>query len=175
MSACPSDLAGRILGFLPSLKWRATTVADVIRQLAAHMRITSPQDIKLVVGGRLFALGEAGALAVTQLAPETCAKTLVPAGVLSFVRFSDEPPGQDLGPQINLRIRWQDGRDFHVLVNMRRLLVRIMYACCRRAGVSINAVRFLYDGNRVHGAQTAEMLQMENNDMMDMLLDQCGD
>lgn len=39
---------------------------------------------------------------------------------------------------------------------------------------SLDAVRFLYDGERIRGDHTAEELDMEDNDLIDAMVQQVG-
>ena len=52
---------------------------------------------------------------------------------------------------------------------------RLMNAYCQRQGVSLQAVRFLFDGSRVNSTQTPESLEMEDGDVIDVMMEQAGD
>ena len=47
-----------------------------------------------------------------------------------------------------------------------------MSAYCQRQGVSPSTVRFIYDGKRLNDDQTANELDMQDNDIIDALLEQ---
>lgn len=49
-----------------------------------------------------------------------------------------------------------------------------MDAYCQRQGLAANNVRFLFDGERLHEAQTPKELNMENGDQIDVLVEQVG-
>ena len=49
-----------------------------------------------------------------------------------------------------------------------------MNAFCQRQGVNLNAVRFLFDGNRINPSQTPEQLEMEDGDVIDVMVEQQG-
>ena len=53
-------------------------------------------------------------------------------------------------------------------------LSRLMNAYCQRQGVSLQAVRFLFDGSRVNSTQTPESLEMEDGDVIDVMVEQQG-
>ena len=50
-----------------------------------------------------------------------------------------------------------------------------MNAFCQRQGVNLNAVRFLFDGERLRESQTPEYLEMEDGDVIDVMMEQVGD
>ena len=50
-----------------------------------------------------------------------------------------------------------------------------MNAFCQRQGVNLNAVRFLFDGERLRDTQTPEGLEMEDGDVIDVMMEQAGD
>ena len=54
-------------------------------------------------------------------------------------------------------------------------LQKLMNAYCQRQGVSLQAVRFLFDGSRVNSSQTPESLEMEDGDVIDVMMEQAGD
>ena len=49
-----------------------------------------------------------------------------------------------------------------------------MDAYCQRQGLASTNVRFLFDGERLHEAQTPKELNMENGDEIDVLVEQVG-
>ena len=49
-----------------------------------------------------------------------------------------------------------------------------MDAYCKRQGLSSASVRFVFDGNRVNGSETAEQLEMDDQDVIDVLVEQTG-
>ena len=49
---------------------------------------------------------------------------------------------------------------------------KLMGAYCDRQGVSMESIRFLYNGQRMQNEQTPEMLDMEDNDIIDAVLAQ---
>ena len=57
---------------------------------------------------------------------------------------------------------------------MKTPLEKLMKAFCQRNGVSMNSVRFLFDGNRIQPASTPEDLDMEDGDVIDVMVEQQG-
>ena len=53
-------------------------------------------------------------------------------------------------------------------------LKKLMDAFCNRRGISTSSVRFLYDGNTIHGAQTPAMLGMQDGDVINLLVEVDG-
>lgn len=49
-----------------------------------------------------------------------------------------------------------------------------MDAYCERTGKAANSVRFVIDGVRVNGNQTAEALKLENEDTIEAMPEQVG-
>lgn len=49
-----------------------------------------------------------------------------------------------------------------------------MEAYCKRQGLSAASVRFVFDGNRIDGKETAEELDMDDQDVIDVLVEQTG-
>ena len=45
---------------------------------------------------------------------------------------------------------------------------------CKRQGVNQEQMRFVFDGNRLTGTETAEQLDMDDQDTIDVLVQQTG-
>ena len=166
----PNDPCERILGMIP-MNWRATTVAEAATRISELCREANPGRIKLVFAGRLF--GQAhGARPLTELAPGIFDTTI--AQDLKFVRFDDQPPGP-LGNHINVKVVSQDGSEIFFKVQMHKPLVHLMYAWCHRRGIAVAAVRFIFGGTRFNAIQTPADLQMQDGDVIDVMINQCGD
>ena len=54
-------------------------------------------------------------------------------------------------------------------------LQKLMTAFCARQGLSVAAVRFLFDGSRISPRQTPRELEMEDGDIIDVMVEQRGD
>ena len=66
------------------------------------------------------------------------------------------------GEHINLKVVTQDGNEIYFKCKQTTPLQKLMHAFCNRQGVSMNSVRFLFDGNRVNETQTPSQLGMED-------------
>ena len=53
-------------------------------------------------------------------------------------------------------------------------LQKVIDAYCSRMNVGTDSVRFLYDGDRIKGENTPEIMQMEDGDILDVVLQQTG-
>lgn len=76
--------------------------------------------------------------------------------------------------QITLRVVSQDGGEVLFRTKKTTPLERLMKAYCNRMAVSMNAIRFLFDGNRIQNDFTPEQLGMQDRDMIDVVLQQVG-
>ena len=86
--------------------------------------------------------------------------------------------GDEEKPQVdhlNLKVVTQDGNEIFFKCKMTTPLGKLMLAYCQRQGVSLQAVRFLFDGTRINSDQTPEGLGMEDGDVIDVMMEQAGD
>ncbi len=60
------------------------------------------------------------------------------------------------GETINLKVMTQDGNEIFFKCKLTTPLNKLMKAFCERQGVSMNTVRFLFDGNRINQEQTPQ-------------------
>jgi small ubiquitin-related modifier len=60
-------------------------------------------------------------------------------------------------------------------MKMNTPMQKLMHGFCTRHGISTNAVRFLFDGNRLNETQTPLRLGFENNEIIDVMIEQQGD
>ena len=77
--------------------------------------------------------------------------------------------------RINLRVVSQDGNETFFKMKRMTQIGKLMNAWCQRQGVNLNAVRFLFDGERLRESQTPESLEMEDGDVIDVMVEQVGD
>ena len=70
---------------------------------------------------------------------------------------------------MNLKVVFQDGIEVNFKLKQTTPLKKLMDAFCNHQGISTNSVRFLWNGNTIHGAQTPAMLGMEDGDVIDSL------
>ena len=75
---------------------------------------------------------------------------------------------------ITLQAVSQDGNSLQFKVRMSTPLQKVIDAYCSRLSVDPASVRFLYDGDRVKGENTPEIMHMENGDILDVVLQQSG-
>ena len=54
-------------------------------------------------------------------------------------------------------------------MKMNTPMQKLMHGFCTRHGISTNAVRFLFDGNRLNETQTPLRLGFENNEIIDVM------
>lgn len=86
---------------------------------------------------------------------------------------NDEPEG---GPSehIQVKVRSPDGNEVFFKIKRKTKLEKLMSVYCTRLGQSMDAVRFLFDGDRVHGDNTPEQLNIEDGDVIDAMVQQTG-
>lgn len=75
---------------------------------------------------------------------------------------------------IALRVVAQSGMDIHFKIRATTPLRKLIDTYCSRQSLQPGAVRFLYDGERIHGAQTPAELDMQDGDVIDAVLMQTG-
>jgi len=77
--------------------------------------------------------------------------------------------------KINLTVVTQDGNEIFFKMKQSCPLGKLMNAFCNRQGVSMQSVRFLFDGQRLREQQTPAELDMEDGDVIDVMVEQMGD
>jgi len=75
---------------------------------------------------------------------------------------------------INLKVVTQDGNEIYFKCKMTTPLQKLMNAFCQRNGVTMQSVRFLFDGARLGPQQTPKDLDMEDGDVIDVMVEQQG-
>mmetsp|Transcript_53087 Transcript_53087/g.139542 ORF Transcript_53087/g.139542 Transcript_53087/m.139542 type:complete len:93 (-) Transcript_53087:415-693(-) len=90
--------------------------------------------------------------------------------------MGDEEDKKDVksGEHINLKVVTQDGNEIFFKCKATTPLSKLMHAFCQRQGVSLNSVRFLFDGTRINEHQTPSDLDMEDGDVIDVMVEQQG-
>lgn len=81
----------------------------------------------------------------------------------------DDPPGL-----ISVKAVSQDGNEVHFKIKKKTPLKKLMDAYCLRFSVPRSSVRFLLDGERINDESTAEQLEMEDEDIIDIVMEQTG-
>ncbi|KAK1442209.1 small ubiquitin-related modifier I like protein [Babesia gibsoni] len=75
---------------------------------------------------------------------------------------------------IQIKVRSPDGSEVYFKIKKKTKLEKLMSTYCNRLGQSPDAVRFLFDGERIKGENTAEDLGIEHGDIIDAMVQQTG-
>merc|ERR1712039_489975 len=75
---------------------------------------------------------------------------------------------------INLRVVAQDGNEVYFKIRKTTPMKKLMGAYCERQGVTMDSIRFLFNGQRIQPEQDPSQLDMEDNDVIDAVLAQTG-
>lgn len=81
---------------------------------------------------------------------------------------------QQSDSQISIRVCSADGNETFFKIRKHTPLRKLMDAYCQKHGLSRDAVRFTFDGNRISDDATAESLGIENDESIDCLIEQTG-
>ena len=76
--------------------------------------------------------------------------------------------------RITLKVRSQEGNELVFKIKKNTELKKLMDNYCSRLGITATSWRFIYDGERIKPNNTAEELQMEDGDEIDVMLEQIG-
>lgn len=76
--------------------------------------------------------------------------------------------------KITIRVRDQTGEETHFKVKDSSLMYNMFDAYCERKGVTIDALAFLLDGDRIFPYDTPRRLDLEDGDQVDCFLEQVG-
>lgn len=68
----------------------------------------------------------------------------------------------------------QTGEETYFKVKKTTRMEKVFSTYASRKGVSVGALRFLLDGQRVSGDQTPTSLELEDQDQIDCMLEQQG-
>ncbi|EUD68182.1 hypothetical protein C922_01200 [Plasmodium inui San Antonio 1] len=83
-------------------------------------------------------------------------------------------PAPNQGEHIQVKVRSPDGAEVFFKIKRKTKLEKLMEVYCNRLGQSMEAVRFLYDGDRIHGDNTPDQLGIEDGDVIDAMVQQTG-
>ncbi|KAI9320327.1 ubiquitin-related domain-containing protein [Zopfochytrium polystomum] len=75
---------------------------------------------------------------------------------------------------INLKVKGADGTEIAFKIKRSTTLQRLMDAYTSKTGVDKNSIRFMFDGKRLLGTETPDMLEMEDGDMISTAVTQIG-
>ncbi|XP_006883748.1 PREDICTED: small ubiquitin-related modifier 1-like, partial [Elephantulus edwardii] len=90
-----------------------------------------------------------------------------------------KPSAEDLGDKkegecIKLKVIGQDSSDIYFKVKMTTHLKKLKESYCRRQGVPMNSLRFLFEGQRIADNHTPKELGMEEEDAIEVYQEQTG-
>lgn len=68
----------------------------------------------------------------------------------------------------------QTGEETYFKVKKTTRMEKVFSTYAQRKGVSVSALRFLLDGDRLSGDQTPTSLELEDQDQIDCMLEQHG-
>ncbi len=106
------------------------------------------------------------------VAPTLPAPQLSTSSSSSSSTTTTEPKAEQT--HITLHVISQSGDSLQFKVRMTTPLQKVIDAYCSRMNVSEESVRFLYDGDRVKGINTPEIMDLEDGDIIDVVLQQTG-
>ncbi len=75
---------------------------------------------------------------------------------------------------ITLKVRDQTGEEMFFKVKKGTVLSKIFDAYATRRGVGVAGLRFMFDGEKINGADTPKMHEMNDDDQIDVFLEQVG-
>lgn len=75
---------------------------------------------------------------------------------------------------LSIIVKDQSGNEVHFKVRPQAKMEKIFNAYCERKSLEVAAVRFLFDGTRIHASASPEGLGMEDGDSIDCVIEQIG-
>lgn len=75
---------------------------------------------------------------------------------------------------VTLKVTSQDGEAVFFKVSRKTPMRKLMSAYSGRTGAAADTLRFLFEGHRIADADTAETLDMDDGDIIDVVLQQTG-
>ena len=75
---------------------------------------------------------------------------------------------------IKLKVVGQDNAEVHFKVKYTTNLGKLKKSYSDRQGVSVSALRFLFDGRRINDEDTPKSLEMEDGDAIEVYQEQVG-
>lgn len=82
--------------------------------------------------------------------------------------------GEEKPKHISVKVVSQDGNEVYFKTKKTTPMRKLMEAYCSRQAVSMSAIRFLYDGERVQPDSTPDKMGMEDDEIIDAVLQQTG-
>ncbi|KAI1722317.1 ubiquitin-2 like rad60 SUMO-like domain-containing protein [Ditylenchus destructor] len=75
---------------------------------------------------------------------------------------------------IKLKVVGQDSNEVHFRVKFGTSMGKLKKSYAERTGVSVNTLRFLFDGRRINDEDTPKSLEMEEDDVIEVYQEQVG-
>merc|ERR1712080_725457 len=75
---------------------------------------------------------------------------------------------------INLKVVGADNSEVHFKIKKTTQLKKLKQAYADRQGVSLNSLRFLFDGQRIADDMSPKQLEMEEGDVIEVYQEQTG-
>ncbi|EST05721.1 Rad60/SUMO-like domain protein [Kalmanozyma brasiliensis GHG001] len=83
-------------------------------------------------------------------------------------------PKPEGAEQLNIKVKDAEGNEVFFKVKRTTKLSKLKKAYAERMGKPENSVRFIFDGQRIGDHDTAETLNMEDQDEIDAMIEQLG-
>ena len=74
--------------------------------------------------------------------------------------------------QLQLKVVDFSGNTLEFKIKSHTALKKLMSTFCERAGLDLQSVRFIFDGQRVNGSDTAHSLGMEEGNVIEVMQEQ---
>ena len=75
---------------------------------------------------------------------------------------------------INVRVSNQNGKEVQFKIKRHTGLKKLMSTYCEKEGLSVQALRFTFDGNRIRDNDTPKTMGMEDGDTIEVFGEQIG-
>ena len=76
--------------------------------------------------------------------------------------------------QVTLRVKDQAGEELFFKVKPTTRMQKVFESYAQRRGVSLDALRFMVDGEKIHENDSPKTLELEDNDQIDVMLETVG-
>lgn len=87
---------------------------------------------------------------------------------------SENKPEPSPQTHISLKVAAQDGTEVFFRLNSNTPMKKLINAYCTRQSINPDAIRFLFDGERILAEKTPKELGLEDGDLIDAVLMQTG-
>mmetsp|Transcript_19891 Transcript_19891/g.56196 ORF Transcript_19891/g.56196 Transcript_19891/m.56196 type:complete len:92 (-) Transcript_19891:99-374(-) len=75
---------------------------------------------------------------------------------------------------INVKVKDSDTNTTVFKVKPTTKFDKVFQAYANRKGVQVSSLRFMFDGERLNGAQTPQDVELQNDDQIDVYIEQTG-